>query len=131
MPEKTTRKFWASTKDAGFAAVNNAMMNASAKLPAGNFRLSVLSGLIACEACWNLLGTALPRRNENPKSCRPATFRRTKSKAALPDARSSPGPAHFGNWLCLLCAKHFARPLILKGTHFLDKESRPPKRPPE
>ena len=27
MPEKTTRKFWASTKEAGFAAVNNTMMN--------------------------------------------------------------------------------------------------------
>jgi hypothetical protein len=131
MPEKTTRKFWGSTKEAGFAAFDNAMMKSGRP----SCRPATF-GFQRFPTLWpaRFVGTISAQHGleemKNPKSCRPATFRRTTSKAALP-APSPPARLIFGDCFAYACAQHLAQPLMLKGTNFPYKESRPPKRPPE
>ena len=75
---------------------------------------------------------------KNPKSCRPATFRRdhvqrpTRLAHALPDASIDTRPGLLsGDCFAYACARHFAHNPMFKGTYFPDTELRPPERPPE
>jgi hypothetical protein len=92
MPEKTTRKFWASTKEAGFAAVNNTMMNSVAQVAGRQ-----LSAFIPFRPCGLLgllepLGPARARKNEKSKKLPAGNFLadHVKARSAGPSAL---GPA--------------------------------------